>query len=129
LITGAKVAHRRLTRWGDHSVQNTVGVQVRNDDIMNVGLYHTQARRPTEARSQDAVLETTGGVYAQNEIEWAPWLRTMAGLRGDASRFRVDALDPMNSGTATAGLVSPKGGVTLGRGREPNSMSTPARGS
>src|SRR5450759_1807875 len=38
----------------------------------------------------------------------------MAGLRADTSRFRVNALDPMNSGTATAGLVSPKGGVTLG---------------
>ena len=114
VITGAKVAHRRLTRWGDHSVQNTVGVQVRNDDITNVGLYHTEARVRLETRSQDTVLETTGGVYAQNEIEWAPWLRTMAGLRADASRFRVKALDPLNSGTAAAGLVSPKGGVTLG---------------
>jgi outer membrane receptor protein involved in Fe transport len=113
-ITGLKIAHRRLTRWGDHSVQNIVGVQVRIDDITNVGLYHTQARVRLETRSQDAVLETTGGVYAQNEIEWAPWLRTMAGLRADTSRFRVNALDPMNSGTATAGLVSPKGGVTLG---------------
>jgi hypothetical protein len=68
-ITGLKIAHRRLTRWGDHSVQNIVGVQVRIDDITNVGLYHTQARVRLETRSQDAVLETTGGVYAQNEIE------------------------------------------------------------
>jgi hypothetical protein len=113
-VTGAKVAHRRLTRWDDHPVQNTVGLQLRNDDIMNVGLYHTQARVRLETRSQDAVRETTGGVYAQNEIEWAPWFRTMAGLRADASRFRVSALDPLNSGTADAALVSPKGGITLG---------------
>jgi hypothetical protein len=53
-------------------------------------------------------------VFAQNEVEWAPWLRTIAGLRVDASRFRVNALDPANSGTASASLVSPKGGVTLG---------------
>lgn len=38
----------------------------------------------------------------------------MVGLRADASRFRVDALDVVNSGTARAGLVSPKGGLTLG---------------
>jgi hypothetical protein len=113
-ITGAKVAHRRLTRWSGHLVQNTVGVQVRNDDITNVGLYHTQMRVRLDTRSQDAVLETTGGVYAQNEIEWAPWLRSMAGLRADASRFHVSAFNSANSGTASAGLISPKGGVTLG---------------
>jgi outer membrane receptor protein involved in Fe transport len=67
-----------------------------------------------ETRTQAAVLETTGGVYAQNEIEWAPWLRTMAGLRTDAARFHVDALDTANGGTTTAGLVSPKGGATVG---------------
>ncbi len=113
-ITGAKVTHSRLTRWGGRSVQNTFGVQVRNDDITNVALYHTQARVRLETRTQAAVLETTGGAYVQNEIEWAPWLRTMAGLRADASRFHVDALDTANSGTTSAGLVSPKGGATLG---------------
>jgi len=97
-----------------HDMQNTVGTQIRNDDITNVGLYHTQARARRDTRSQDAVLETTGGVFAQNEIEWTPWLRTLAGIRTDASRFRVDALNAANSGTESAGLVSPKGGVTLG---------------
>jgi outer membrane receptor protein involved in Fe transport len=113
-ITGGKVSHRRLTRWGGHSVQNTVGVQVRNDDITNVGLYHTQARVRLETRTQAAVMETTAGVYGQNEIEWASWLRTTVGLRVDASRFRVNELDPANSGTTSASLVSPKGGATLG---------------
>jgi hypothetical protein len=113
-ITGGKVTHRRLTQWGRHSVQNTFGVQIRNDNIVGVGLYHTQARVRLEARSRAAVVETTGGAYAQNEIEWAPWLRTIAGLRADVSRFRVDALDRANSGTTSAGLVSPKGGATLG---------------
>jgi outer membrane receptor protein involved in Fe transport len=36
-------------------------------------------------------------------------------LRADATRFHVDdRIDPVNSGAATAGLVSPKGGVTVG---------------
>jgi outer membrane receptor protein involved in Fe transport len=114
LITGAKIAHRRLARWGGRAVQNTFGVQLRNDDIANVGLYHTEARVRLETRTQAAVLETSGGTYAQNEIEWTPWLRSMAGVRADAVRFHVNALDAANSGTAGAGLVSPKGGVTLG---------------
>ena len=119
-VTGAKAQHRRLTKWGGHSVQNTFGGQVRNDDIANVGLYHSQGRHRLETRSQAAVIETQAGVFAQNEIRWTPWLRTMAGARADAARFRVDALDALNSGTATDSIVSPKGGVTLGpwRGTE-----------
>jgi hypothetical protein len=114
-ITGGKVMHKRQTRWGGHAVQNTVGIQVRNDDVTNLALYHTQARVRFETTSQAAVLESTAGVYAQNEVEWTPWLRSMAGLRVDATRFRVDdRIDPVNSGATTAGIVSPKGGVTLG---------------
>ena len=114
VVSGVKVTHRRLARWKDRSVQNTFGVQLRNDDIANVGLYHTDARVRLDTASQAAVLETTVGAYAQNDIEWTPWLRTMAGLRVDGSRFHVDALDTANSGTASAALVSPKGGTTLG---------------
>lgn len=113
-IAGARLTHRRLTRWGGRSVQNTFGVQLRNDDITNVGLYHTEARVRLETRTQAAVLETAGGAFVQNEIEWSPWLRTLVGLRADASRFRVDALNGANSGSTSAGLVSPKGGATLG---------------
>ena len=119
-IAGGKAMHRRVSRWGGHAVQNTFGVQVRNDDIANVGLYHSAARERLETRNQAAVLETQAGVFAQNEIEWAPWFRTQAGLRADGARFRVDALDTANSGTASDGLFSPKAGATIGpfRGTE-----------
>ena len=113
-VAGAKVTHRRLARWRGHSVQNTFGLQLRNDDISNIGLYHTEARARLATTTQAAIGEVTSGVYAQNEIEWTPWLRTMAGARADASRFRVDALEAANSGTTSAGLVSPKGGATFG---------------
>lgn len=113
-VTGARVLHRRQGKWRAHSTQNTVGVQVRNDRIPEVALYHTASRERLETRSRSSALVTSGGAYAQNEIEWAPWLRTVAGIRGDISRYRVDALDPVNSGTAAAGMVSPKGGVTIG---------------
>jgi outer membrane receptor protein involved in Fe transport len=113
-VSGLKASHTRMSHWAGHLVQNTFGIQVRNDDIGNVGLYHTQARVRLSTTSQDAVIETTGGIYGQSQIEWTPWLRTTAGLRADASRFRVNALDAINSGTASAGLVSPKGGIAIG---------------
>jgi outer membrane receptor protein involved in Fe transport len=113
-VTGFKLAHRRLDRWRGHTMQNTVGVQLRNDSIPEIGLYHTEDAVRIETRSKSAALVTSAGVYAQNETEWLPWLRTLAGARIDGSRYRVDTIDPANSGTATAGLVSPKGGVTFG---------------
>ena len=60
------------------------------------------------------MLETSAAAYAQNEIAWTPWLRTLAGLRLDGYRFDVDASDPANGGTTRAGIVSPKGGVVIG---------------
>ncbi|HEY8549277.1 MAG TPA: TonB-dependent receptor [Vicinamibacterales bacterium] len=113
-VSGAKVSHRRLGRWGGRAVQNTIGVQVRNDRIDNVGLYRTVRRQPIGTIRQDAVLQTSAAAYAQNETEWTPWLRTLAGLRVDGYRFEVDAREPVNGGTAHAALASPKGGVVLG---------------
>jgi outer membrane receptor protein involved in Fe transport len=114
-MTGARVVHKRQTRWRGHAVQNTFGAQLRNDDISSLDLYHTNARVRLSTTSQAGVLETTGGAYVQNEVQWAPWLRSMVGLRADATRFRVDdRLDSANSGTTSDGIVSPKGGVTFG---------------
>ena len=119
-VFGAKVNHQRIGRWLGHEMQNTVGVQVRNDDIPTVGLYHTQARQLLDTVRQDSVVETSAAVYAQNETGWAPWFRTIAGVRVDGYRFRVDAGDPENGGTRHEGIASPKGGAVIGpfRGTE-----------
>jgi hypothetical protein len=113
--SGVKAFQRRIARWGRYSVQNTYGAQVRNDRIGTVALYHTEARARLGTRSNDAAVVTSGGLYAQNEVEWSSWLRTTVGLRGDASRYTVDdKLLPVNSGTSTAGIVSPKAAATFG---------------
>ena len=113
-VTGARVSHRRIGRWAGRAVQNTFGVQLRNDDISNVGLYHTGARALLETVREDAVLQTSAAAYAQNEIAWTPWLRTLAGVRVDGYRFDVEAGDPANCGIDYAGLASPKGGAVIG---------------
>jgi hypothetical protein len=113
-VTGARVAHRRLTRWAGRPVQHVVGLQLRNDDIATVGLYHTAARRRLETVREDSVLQTSVGGFAQSEVEWAPWLRTLTGVRVDGYRFDVDAGEPANAGMRSAGLVSPKAGAVVG---------------
>ena len=113
-ITGGKVTYKRLGHWLDRETQNSIGAQLRSDNITNVGLYHTAQRRRLDTTRQDAVLQTSVAGFGQNETEWTPWLRTTAGLRVDGYRFDVDSIDPANSGTEFAGLVSPKGGAVIG---------------
>ncbi len=113
-VTGVKLSQRRLARWSGRPVQNTWGVQLRNDAIPTVALYHTERRQRLETRLNSSARVTSAGVYGQSEVEWSPWLRTTAGLRADGSSYRVTALDPVNSGTATAGRISPKASATFG---------------
>jgi Carboxypeptidase regulatory-like domain/TonB dependent receptor/TonB-dependent Receptor Plug Domain len=113
-VTGGRLAQTRKLRWGNRIGENTIGVQVRNDHIPVVGLYHTQARNRLSTTRQDAVTQTSVGGFAENELRWLPWLRTMGGIRIDGYRFDVRADDPANSGTRRSGLVSPKGGAIFG---------------
>jgi outer membrane receptor protein involved in Fe transport len=113
-ISGGKVTYRRIDRMAGRQAQNTIGFQLRNDDITNVGLYHTERRQLLDVVRQDAVIQTSAAVYAQNETAWTPWLRTLAGVRVDGYRFKVDAGDPENGGTTSENLASPKGGVVIG---------------
>jgi outer membrane receptor protein involved in Fe transport len=101
-------------RLGQRLGENTLGVQVRNDDIPVIGLYHTAGRARISTTRQDAVTQTSVGAFAENELRWLPWLRTTAGIRVDGYRFDVRADDPANSGTKRSGLASPKGGAILG---------------
>jgi outer membrane receptor protein involved in Fe transport len=114
-VSGVRAFQKRQSRWGTREVQTTFGVQFRNDDVREVALYHTEARVRLDTRSRARAMVTSLGGYAENQIAWAPWLRTTAGIRVDGSRYDVTSLsDPRNSGTANAGIVSPKGTVTLG---------------
>ena len=85
VVSGAKISHRRMATWAGRAVQNSVGVQLRHDDISRVGLYHTIGRQRLETVREDAVVQTSLGAFAQNETEWTPWLRSADG----ASRRRL----------------------------------------
>ena len=47
-VSGARVSHRRIGRWAGRPTQNTFGAQFRNDQIGDVGLYHTRERERLE---------------------------------------------------------------------------------
>jgi len=114
LVAGARIAQQRFARWNDRAVKVTFGAELRHDDILELGLFHTEARQRLETRADATALETSSAGFAQAEVAWTPWLRTLSGVRADEFRFHVDAARTENSGTDTACIVSPKLGVVLG---------------
>jgi hypothetical protein len=113
-VTGARSTYRRLGRWMGRAVENVVGLQLRNDDIGLVGLYHTEARRRLHAVREDHVMETSAGVYAQTNVRWSDRFRTVLGVRADGFRFDVRSDNAVNSGTEARGIVSPKVALVAG---------------
>jgi outer membrane receptor protein involved in Fe transport len=113
-VTGLKASHQWAARLGTREMENVLGIQVRNDDIDNVGLYLTRARQRRATVRQDAVTQTSLSAYGQASVRWTGKLRTAIGLRGDVYRFDVAGDEPANSGRERASRVSPKLTVTLG---------------
>ena len=107
-VYGAKASHRWLSRFWGVTAENVVGADVRDDDIGDVGLYHTHERQRLGTVRQDDVMETSGSLYVQSTLQWSEHLRTIVGLRGDSYRFRVSGV------TRDASMASPKLSVILG---------------
>ncbi|HEX3799480.1 MAG TPA: TonB-dependent receptor [Verrucomicrobiae bacterium] len=129
-VAGVDAHHTIFNRWFDRDVQNTFGVQVRNDWIDN-GLYQTDNRvrvNKTDVDTDDGIpvtlpaetqrdrfTDTQAGAYMENKIQWADKFRSVVAIRGDVDYFDVTSLsDPVNSGTSTTALPSPKLSLIFG---------------
>jgi len=91
-----------------------VGLQVRRDDIEPVALYHTVAQAIIGVTREDTVKETSVGVYMEDTLHVSEKFRTIVGVRGDTYNFDVDSNIPVNSGTASDSIVSPKLSLIFG---------------
>jgi len=119
-VAGVKVRHTIFSQWGGHKVENSFGLEVRNDWVHN-GLYRTENRvrtdknditacddEPVDACNTDtnltAVLpattdankftDTMAGFYVENKIQWAETFRTVLAFRGDDAIYNVTSLTP-----------------------------------
>src|SRR6185312_3707563 len=90
MVGGTFVQGWQHTLFG-RDATTEAGLQLRHDHI-DVGLFDTQARALLGTRSNDHVGETEAGAYVQNSTGWAPWLRTLVGLRVDHVDMRVNAI-------------------------------------
>ncbi len=110
---GATAAHSLFGEVFGKKMENTFGLQFRQDNIRN-GLYHTELRRRLDTTRADHVIETSIGGYYSNKTQWAPWFRTDAGVRLDYYYYDVNAGLPVNSGSKGAALASPKLSLIFG---------------
>ena len=110
---GLNMSHTWRGPWMGRESENTVGLQLQNDNIFN-GLLSTAARQTLAATRRDHIVEGSAGVYFENKTEWSETFRTVAGVRGDAYRFDVRGDNPANSGKAHDSIASPKLSLIFG---------------
>ncbi|NOT28156.1 MAG: TonB-dependent receptor [Acidobacteria bacterium] len=114
VTTGGRLVYRRLGRLFGRHAEHAVGTQVRYDRLAPVGLYHTASRQRLSTVREDRVGQTLSSAYGQSEVEWTRVVRTTLGVRTDLYAFDVTSNNPVNSGTGTAALVSPKFAAAFG---------------
>ncbi|CAN5858517.1 TonB-dependent receptor [soil metagenome] len=113
VTTGANMSHTWQIPWLAKESENTIGLQLQNDNIYN-GLLSTKARQLISTTRSDHIVESNIGVYLENNTRWLEKFRTVAGLRDDYSRFDVNSNNPANSGKANDTIISPKLGLIFG---------------
>lgn len=113
-VSGGELSRSWDNEWWGKKVKNTVGLQMRNDYIPDVGINHTEDRNVLGVVRRDKVEEFSTGIYANNEVQWTDWLRSTFGVRGDLYAIDVNSNIAANSGRKVSGIVSPKLGVVFG---------------
>jgi predicted porin len=101
-IYGGELTWDRTSNWGDIPVTNTLGADLRVDNIDEVGLISTSARQFLGNIRLDAVDQSSLGFYWENELQWTDRLRTVLGLRHDIFDFEVNALAAADPSTLSA---------------------------
>ncbi|MEJ2514807.1 MAG: TonB-dependent receptor [Gammaproteobacteria bacterium] len=108
LITGGQVGREwRGDVFGVETIHRAA-VQLRHDNIDDVGLYHTAGRRILDTVREDDVTQYSAGAYYELISRWDSSFRSVLGLRYDYYHFDVDAELAANSGRASDSLLSPK---------------------
>lgn len=112
-INASHTWHTHQRDAGQFTSDWIVGAQAQNDNIFN-GLYNTRARETLSTTRADHIVESSVGVYVENQTRWTDWLRTVAGVRTNQYRFDVQSDLAANSGTSNAHMASPSLNLILG---------------
>jgi hypothetical protein len=119
-VAGFDARHTIFSAWFGRKVENTFGLQLRNDWVHN-GLFRTEDRVRTDKNDINACndepipecvtnpkltailpadtdlnkfTDTLGSAYVENKIRWASRFRSVVALRGDDAKYVVTSLTP-----------------------------------
>lgn len=101
-IYGGQLNYSAFMNRQGMPVSNEFGVQVRVDDIDEVGLFQTQQRQRIGTIRNDAVTESSAGMYWQNNIVWSDAIKTIISARYDY--FDFDVRSNINTNTNINGV-------------------------
>ncbi len=113
-VYGGRVDWRRDLRLGATRHQLRAGLELRDDDIGTLGLYHTAARQRLETIRADAVDEASFGGFIDLSSRWTDWLSSDLGVRYDRYRAEVDGTIAANAGRSNDHQASPKAALVFG---------------
>jgi hypothetical protein len=113
-VQGGELKRTWQRLWWGKRVENSLGLQVRNDDIPDSGRNHTAARQILQVLLYDQIEEANAGLFGNSQIVWTPWFRSQLGLRGDLFAVDVESNTAANSGTSVAAIVNPKATLVFG---------------
>ena len=120
-VSGAKANHRRMAMWAGRPAQNSVGVQLRHDEIGLVGLYlYVRPTTPRDRPTGCGRADEPGRVCAERDRVGRRGCARWRGMRVDGYRFGVQASEAANSGKAYASRVSPRPAWPSDHGRGPS---------
>jgi len=114
IVSGLSLSHASSDDWLGWRTFQTLGADVRLDDIPGAGIYRTEARSRLTMVRKDQVLEASISPYVDREVQWTPRVRTRVGARADGYFYRVASSYAPFSGDNLTALVSPKASVLLG---------------
>lgn len=111
-IYGSEFSRHWHQQWGEFAVEHVVGVQLRYDDIGEVGLFNTQQRQRLSTVRQDAVQQGSAALFSQSTLQLNSDWNAHLGLRYDYFSVDVSSDLAANSGEATEGITSLKAGLS-----------------
>jgi len=115
VVYGFKASKTWFTTLAGLPMINVVGLQARLDDIRDVAIHPTHQRQIISTTQDARATEANAAIYAENTLQWRPWLRTTLGLRADG--FSFDVQDKMRNADGTCNIDSDRLGCNTGTKR------------
>ncbi|MBC7692213.1 MAG: TonB-dependent receptor [Methylotenera sp.] len=113
VYTGVRAEHTVYGKLFERDMENTFGLQVRQDWI-GATLNDTQNRNLVSHVRTDHVAELNVSPWFQHKLQWSSWFRTVEGVRGDLYDFHVASDIAPDSGQKFTGTLNPKLSLILG---------------